>query len=228
MQQLRPVSQHAMSIRFLICVISCGALAACSSMNSTFGGSSEKDALKEMKWSYAGDGLQIVAQADPALNGFNGQPHMLALLVVQMETPNAFTEQTADAAKMKKLLLAQSPPKGMLSLQRVFIAPGEQRKIELPRVESAQYVGLVAGYNHQDPARSTRLYRIGVQVDSSGLIVKTRHASPDALTIDLRLGPDSIQGAPGSKTVPVDPVRPEGGLVTPSTTSSSNSSSGQS
>src|SRR3546814_3654893 len=88
---------------------------------------------------------------------------MLALTIVQMETPNAFTDQTASAAKLKNLLLAQSPPKGMLSLERVFIAPGEKRKLQFVRVEKAQYVGLIAGYNHLDPARSARLYRIGVQ-----------------------------------------------------------------
>src|SRR3546814_17968145 len=108
---------------------------------------------------------------------------MLALTIVQMETPNAFTDQTASAAKLKNLLLAQSPPKGMLSLERVFIAPGEKRKLQFVRVEKAQYVGLIAGYNHLDPARSARLYRIGVQVDSSGMIIKTRQASPDRKSV---------------------------------------------
>lgn len=202
-------------MRVLFCIACSVALAACSSMNSLFGGSSEKEALKELKWSYEADGLHIGVQADPALNEANGQPHMLTLLVVQMETPNAFTSQTSDAAKMKSLLLAQSVPEGMLSLDRLFIAPGEQRDVRLARVEKAQYVGLVAGYNHQDPARSSRLYRIGVQVDSSGLIVKSRVASPEALSIELRLGPDSILGAPGAKAVPADPVKPEAGPVAP-------------
>src|SRR3546814_16032937 len=101
----------------------------------------------------------------------------------------------------------------MLSLERVFIAPGEKRKLQFVRVEKAQYVGLIAGYNHLDPARSARLYRIGVQVDSSGMIIKTRQASPEPLSIDLRLGPASIQGSPSSKDAPVEPVQPEGGPV---------------
>src|SRR3546814_18844055 len=103
----------------------------------------------------------------------------------------------------------------MLSLERVFIAPGEKRKLQFVRVEKAQYVGLIAGYNHLDPARSARLYRIGVQVDSSGMIIKTRQASPETLSIELRLGPDSIQGSPSSKAAPADPVKPEGGRVAP-------------
>ncbi|MFT0547394.1 type VI secretion system lipoprotein TssJ [Allopusillimonas ginsengisoli] len=218
--------RNLMPVRLLACILCSVALTACSSMNSMLGGSSEKNALKELQWSYAADGLQIAIQADPMLNEANGQPHMLTLLVVQMETPNAFTDQTADAVKMKNLLLAQSTPQGMLSLDRLFIAPGEKKSIQLGRAEKAQYIGLVAGYNHQDTARSSRLYRIGVQVDSSGFLVKTRAATPEALSIDLRLGPDSILEAPGTETVPADPVKPEAGPVTPQSTSS-NSTSGQ-
>ncbi|NGR07761.1 type VI secretion system lipoprotein TssJ [bacterium SGD-2] len=202
----------------------CIAVAACSTVNSMFGGNSEKDALREMKWAYAPDGLQIMVEADPMLNEANGQPHMLAVVVVQLEAPNAFTSLTADSEKLKSLLLAPGPAQGMLSLDRVFIAPGERRALTLPRVEKAQYVGLAAGYNHLDPARSTRLYQIGVSVDSSGLIIKTRTAHPDALAIDLHLGPESIQGAPGTKPLPVDPVRPRGGPYPPDEPSSNTAS----
>ncbi|MDN5842468.1 MAG: type VI secretion system lipoprotein TssJ [Alcaligenaceae bacterium] len=224
MPQTRNIWRAGTMTRLLASLICCTALSACGSMNSMLGGSSEEDALKDMKWTYADDGLQIDLQADPTLNQFAGQPHMLTLVIVQMETPNAFTEQTANADKLKTLLLAHSPPQGMLSLDRVFVAPGEQRKLQLARVEKTQYVGLVAGYNHLDPARSTRLYRVGVEVNSSGMIIKKREAGPEPLHIDLRLGPDSIQRAAGSKAEPVAPVKPQGGLVE---SPSSNSESGQ-
>src|SRR3546814_405383 len=100
MPQICNVRHSAIIIqRLLACVLCCAALSACGSMNSMLGGSSEEDALKDMKWSYADDGLQIDLQADPALNQFAGQPHMLTLVIVQMEAPNAFTEQTANAAR---------------------------------------------------------------------------------------------------------------------------------
>ncbi len=210
--------------RLLALTAACTVLAACSSVNSMMGGNSEKDALREMKWSYAPDGLQIQVEADPTLNDVNGQPHMLALVVVQLEAPNAFASMTADPDKLRSLLLAPGPAQGMLALDRIFIAPGERRRLSLPRVEKAQYVGLAAGYNHLDPARSTRLYQIGVNVDSSGIIIKTRTASPDPLAIDLYLGPDTIQGAPGTKPVPTDPVRPKGGPYPPEAPPSNSAS----
>ncbi|ANN76538.1 type VI secretion system lipoprotein TssJ [Bordetella flabilis] len=192
----------------------CGvALSSCSSLNSMMGGNSETDALKAMKWTYAADGVQVAITADPQLNQSTGQPHTLALTVVQMEDPSVFAPYAANSARMSALLLADSPPQGLLSLDRIFVSPGENRTVTLPRVEKAKYVGLVTGYYHLDPIRSARLYQIGVEVDSSGIVVKTRNASPEPLKIDLRLGADGIQEAPGTRTPPVEPVRPKGGLV---------------
>jgi type VI secretion system VasD/TssJ family lipoprotein len=198
----------------LLPFVSCAvALAACSSMNSMMGGTSEEDALKALKWNYAADGVQIAISADPHLNQSTGEPHTLALSVVQMEDPSAFAPYAANQAKLSTLLLAGSPPPGLLSLDRIFVSPGETRTVTLPRVEKAKYVGLAAGYYHLDPTRSARLYRIGVEVDSSGVVIKTRNASPEPLKIDLHLGSDAILESPGTRTPPVTPVRPVAGQV---------------
>jgi type VI secretion system VasD/TssJ family lipoprotein len=201
--------------RFAIALPGGVALSSCSSMNSMMGGNSESDALKAMKWTYAGDGVQIAVAADPKLNQSNAQPHTLAMTVVQMEDPSVFAPYSTSSSKMSALLLADAPPPGLLSLNRIFVTPAENQTIVLPRVEKAQYVGLVTGYYHLDPARSARLYQIGVEVDSSGIIIKNRNASPEPLKIDLRLGPDGILDSPGTRTPPVEPVRPKGGLVSP-------------
>ncbi|MCW3154012.1 type VI secretion system lipoprotein TssJ [Achromobacter spanius] len=209
---------QALIPRLLFIALCSLALASCSSLNSMMGGTSEEDALKALKWTYAADGVQIAIEADPKLNQSTDQPHTLALSVVQMEDPSAFAPYAANSAKMSTLLLADAPPKGLLSLDRVFVSPGENRTITLPRVENAKYVGLVAGYFHLDPTRSARLYRIGVEVDSSGIVVKTRNASPEPLKIELHLGADGILQAVGTRTPPVTPTRPVGGLVTPPAT----------
>lgn len=215
MRDAMSIPHRLILCRLLPAALCVGALAACSSLNSMMGGSSEQDALKALKWTYAADGVQIAVTADPHLNQSADQPHTLAVAVVQMEDPNAFTAATANSAKLTSLLLGSSPPPGMLALNRVFISPGEQRTITLARVEKAQYVGLAAGYYHLDPARSVRLYRIGVEVDSSGIIVTTRNATPEPLKIDLRLGPDGIQEAPGTRTPPVPLTKPQAGPVPP-------------
>jgi type VI secretion system VasD/TssJ family lipoprotein len=203
-------------IRRIAPALLCGvALSSCGSLNSMMGGNSESDALKAMKWTYAGDGVQIAITADPKLNQSNGQPHTLAMTVVQMEDPSVFAPYMANSAKMSSLLLTDAPPPGLLALNRIFVTPSENQTVTLPRVEKAQYVGLVTGYYHLDPARSARLYQVGVEVDSSGIVIKNRNASPEPLKIDLRLGPDGIQESPGTRTPPVEPVRPKGGMVSP-------------
>ncbi len=186
-------------------------LGGCSS--SMLGGSSKDDALKALQWSYGSDGVQIAIEADPRLNLSDGQPHSLAVTVVQFVDPTAFAAYTKDNAKLAQLLLAETAPAGMLSLQRLFVMPGEQRRVTLPRAEKAQYVGLAAGYYRLDPAVSTRLYRIGVDVDSSGIIIKNHKAAPAPLEISLNLGPESILDAPGTRPAEAQPSQPKGGLV---------------
>ncbi|OWT59102.1 type VI secretion lipoprotein TssJ [Candidimonas nitroreducens] len=186
-------------------------LAGCSS--SWLGGSSKDDALKDLKWSYAADGVQIAVRADPQLNRSDGQPHTLALTVIQLADPSAFTPYTKDPAKLAQLLLANSAPTGVLSLQRFFIAPNAQQTLVLPRAENAKYVGLATGYYHLDPPRDTRLYRIGVDVDSSGFLVKNHSAAPAPMKIDLILGADSILDAPDTRPPEVPPTQPKAGVV---------------
>jgi len=191
------------------------ALAGCSSVNSMLGGNSEADALTNLKWSYAANGIELAVTAAPELNRSKDQAHTLLLVVVQMEDPNAFSRAAASPAQLSALLLSPAAPDGMLSLNRIYVAPGTTQNIALPRVEKAQYVGVAAGYYHLDPARSTRLYRFGVDVTASGIVIKNRTATPQPLQITLQLGADGIVEGPGGKASTPPPVRPTGGLVPP-------------
>ena len=215
------IAHPAVALARAAAMLACaGVLAGCGSINGFLGGSSAEDALKQLKWTYAADGVRIAVRADPALNRSEDQPHSLAITVVQMEDPTAFAPYAKSSAKIKQLLLADEPPAGMLALQRLFISPGEVRTITSPRMEQAQYVGLVSGYFHLDADRTVRLYRIGVEIDASGIIVKNRNASPEPLKIDLRLGPDGILDAPGTRTPPIAPTQPKAGRIPPAGDSS--------
>jgi type VI secretion system VasD/TssJ family lipoprotein len=205
---LSPLTAFARAAAVLVPAL---VLGGCSS--SMLGGSSKEDALKALQWSYGSEGVQIAIDADPRLNLSDGQPHSLAVTVVQVADPTVFAAYTKDNAKLTQLLLAETAPAGMLSLQRLFVMPGEQRRVTMPRAEKAQYVGLAAGYYRLDPAVSTRLYRIGVDVDSSGIVIKNHKAAPAPLEIGLNLGPESILDAPGTRPAEVQPTQPKAGLV---------------
>jgi type VI secretion system VasD/TssJ family lipoprotein len=198
-------------LRAAMLFLCAAAVSGCSS--SMLGGTSGDDALKALKWSYGDDGIQVAIHAAPLLNRSAGQAHTLALTVVQFTDPTAFMPYTKDPSKLAQLLLANDAPAGMLSLQRFFITPGEQQTLSLPRAEQAKYVGLAAGYYHLDPPRSTRLYQIGVEIDSTGFLIKSHSAAPAPLKIDLSLGADGILDAPGTRPPALAPTQPKAGLI---------------
>ncbi|MFL1491106.1 type VI secretion system lipoprotein TssJ [Pseudomonas antarctica] len=163
-------------------------LSACSSNALT----PQQQALSELKWNYADDSIELTLTADKDLNQYDGQPHSLLLVVTQFAQPNAFSAYAGSSQQLSKLLLMPSAPPDLIGLTRLFIEPGQTRTVRLPRLEGAKMVGISAGYAHLDPQRSVKLYRIGVDVTSTGLSSKTWSACPKPLAIHLLLGPDAL------------------------------------
>jgi len=187
----------------------CLALAGCGMFQSK----SREEALRDLNWSYAQQAIQLNIHADPMLNETGGQAHNLLLVVAQMEDPNAFSAFARDPELLTDLLLSDRAPEGILDIQRIYIEPGAEKTLPLNRVQSAKYVGIAAGYAQLDPARSARLYQIGVAVDSNGWVFREYTAEPEALSIQLRLGPVGIQDSLSKRAEPLAPVQPESGLV---------------
>ncbi|MFM0305068.1 type VI secretion system lipoprotein TssJ [Paraburkholderia sediminicola] len=190
-------------------------LAGCGTVNGMLGGNSGNDALAKLKWSYAADAIHIAWQADTRLNEADGQPHALSLVAVQMMDASAFAPYAASPAKLAQLLSTSMPPAGLLSLRTFFVQPGESASIALPRVEGAQYVGIAAGYYDMDSARATKLYRIGVDVATSGWVVKHRNAAPVPLQISLQLGRSGFVGSEQAGVPASAPLRasPQAGEI---------------
>lgn len=210
------MSQHVYSAasKFIILVVSvvlAVGLGGCSLVKTK----SKNDALKELEWVYEQEAIELSVRAQPDLNQWGGQPHTVLMLVAQLEDPSAFEPYTTGSDKLSALLLADSAPNGLLTLQKYFIEPGAERTVKLARVEKARYVALAIGYQHLDAARSTRLYQIGADLDYDGLVLREYHARPEPLHIQVLLGAESIQDSLTSRRSDVDPVQPTSGLVVP-------------
>lgn len=186
-------------------------LAACSLVKTK----SKEEALKDLEWAYQKDGIEIEVMAAPDLNMWGGQPHTLLMVVAQLEDPSAFEKHTQTPDKLSALLLADSAPDGVLTQQKHFVEPGSSQKFLVSRVEKAKYVALALGYQHLDPERSTRLYRIGADLDYSGLAFREYHAEPMPLRIQLLLGNESVQDSLTARKNPPEVVHPHAGLVEP-------------
>ena len=171
------------------------ALAGCSSINSTLGGSSEQEALGKVVWNYAENAITLNTVADPRLNEHEAQAHTLVLAVVQMADPNAFTALLADTGAVAKLLETGKPVAGLLAVDRFIVKPGVRATNKLGRAQFAQYFGIIPGYFQIDPKINARLFPIGVRVESTGLMVKTRTAAPAPLAVRVDLGPFQVAGA---------------------------------
>lgn len=197
------------TIARLITLGLCLVLAGCGMFQSK----SREDALRDLTWSYAQQGIELSINADAMLNQTAGQAHNLLLVVVQMEDPNAFSAFSRDTELLSNLLLSDHAPEGVLDIQRIYIEPGAQRVIPINRVQSAKYVGIAAGYAQLDPARSARLYQVGVDVDHSGWVFREYTAAPEPLAIELRLGPVGIQDSLSKRAEPQTPPAPQSGLV---------------
>lgn len=201
---------HAMALLAVLAVLG---LSGCSMFKTT----SKKDAIKEMEWVYAEDGIELQVRAHEDLNRSDGQAHTLLLVVAQLEEPGAFDPYTAGSDKLASLLLADSAPAGLLTMKKYFIEPDSERTVQLARVEKARYVAIALGYQHLDPARSTRLYQIGAELDRSGLVLRNYRATPEPLRIELLLGADSVLDGLTMRRTPPQPELPRSGLVVPRT-----------
>jgi type VI secretion system VasD/TssJ family lipoprotein len=207
------------------------ALGGCSAVNGMLGGSSAADALADTKWRFAQRAIEVRWQADNALNSEDGKPHALLVAVLQMADADAFRAASVTPARLAQWLAAPVAPPGFLSVERVFVQPGQTASVSLARVDHARFVGVIAGYyglgggidnrvsgmskdsggvDALDPARVARVYEIGVAVKSRGLLVKHRSASIEPLVIDLRLGSGGIIAAAQSaqSAQPIQPTQP--------------------
>lgn len=187
------------------------ALAGCSSINSTLGGTSEQEALGKVVWNYAENAITLHTVAAPQLNEHDSQAHTLVLAVVQMADANAFTALLADTSAVAKLLETGKPVAGLLAVDRFIVKPGVRATNRFSRAQFAQYFGIIPGYFQMEPKFNARLFPIGVKVDSTGFMVKSRTAAPAPLAVRVDLGPFQVAGAQQVNVeailVAADPVR---------------------
>ncbi|HTP94258.1 MAG TPA: type VI secretion lipoprotein TssJ [Burkholderiales bacterium] len=173
------------------------------------GGNSEAEAKASVQWGPGRDAIQVNVVADAMLNQYDGLSHTVLLNVVQVAEPAPFQALVKSPAALQKAIAGPEPP-GILSLEKVVIEPGSSRQLKFDRVDKARYIGVIAAYYGSDTVRNSRLYQIGVNVKTEGIVVKTREAKPGPLTVDLRLGAYQVaySEASGNLDAPLPPDQP--------------------
>ncbi len=169
--------------------------AGCAAANSAMGGNSRKDALAEVAWEFAKDGVMLELSAERELNRYGGESHTLLLGIYQMEDAAAFYKMIADPAALARSLSANKGNEGFVQFTRYVVDPGQHSILILDRAQKAKFIGLVAGYYQMSGPTAARLFEIPLTVASDGLLSKTWKAAPAQLAARVKFGPDGILNA---------------------------------
>ncbi|MER1967069.1 type VI secretion system lipoprotein TssJ [Castellaniella sp. GW247-6E4] len=167
----------------------------CSSMNSAMGGNTQKEAKAEVSWDYARSAIQIELASDDNLNAYFNQPHTLVMGVFQLEDPKTFMKLLGDSGKLKTILATGDAGQDIVQLDRYVVSPGKRTILDIDRVQNTKFVGIVAGYYDFDATASARLFRIPLNIQTSGLVSTTYKAEPAHLALRVQLGRTRIANA---------------------------------
>ena len=149
-------------------------------------------------WVYEKRAISLHIKAPVDLNSVSGRPHSLALGVFQLSDPNTFNGLAVTAQGAVELLQKGKIDETVADFTLVNIRPGEQRKVVLNRAQTAQYVGLIAGYYQINPGTDVRVFPVPLRAQKRGLVEKglaalslvsdEAKAFPDKLTVYIDLG----------------------------------------
>ncbi len=150
-------------------------------------------------WEYEEEAVRIHVQADPKLNFYNGGEHTLNLCFYQLREPNAFN-QMVDSNQVSRLLGKghQFTDGSRTNFQSKTIKPGQDLAFSFPRYKGTKYMGIVAGYYASlEKERVVYLAKIQelVAVKKTGMFKSSKLSKPDALNVELILGPEQITKA---------------------------------
>lgn len=188
----------------------------CTSVNKLFGGNSTQDALTNVKWDYGAGAIQLLIEADSALNHYDGQAHSVVLAIIQSTEAAPFYQLFNTPDTLDMLLETGQLPPGLTQVTRYAIEPGKKTALQLDRAQGAKYVGFIVAYYGVELAKTAKLFNLPVNIDKSGLIIKDYSAGVAPVQIQLKLGPAAVMNATLSAIAPSPPA--QGEVPPPSTT----------
>jgi predicted component of type VI protein secretion system len=206
-------------IRFALVGCFLAALSGCAWLNSTLGGNTPKEAKAEVEWPYEKDAILVDLVSDLTLNFYSNQSHTVVLGVFQLADQKAFVDLLAKPDAVMKVLVGGKASPEVVQFDRYVVNPGKKTTLKIDRVQGAKFVGFVAGYYQLKPVQAARLFRIPLNIETSGIVTTTYKAEPAILALRLFLGNDRIVNAEMltydfekkviKETVPLGAVKPE-------------------
>ena len=180
--------------QFFICLSTAMLLTSCASGPTEL--TIEPDA-----WEYEKRGIEINIKAPSDLNSVSGRPHSLALGIFQLNDPNTFSGLTETREGAVELLQKGRIDDTVSNFTLINVRPGERKKVTLNRAQTAQYVGVIAGYFDLSPKNDVKIFPIPLKALRRGLVenllitltlmADEANAVPDKLSLLTELGRSS-------------------------------------
>jgi predicted component of type VI protein secretion system len=159
------------------------------------GGNTPKEAKAEVEWPYEKDAILVDLVSDLTLNFYSNQSHTVVLGVFQLADQKAFVDLLSKPEAVMKVLVGGKTAPEVVQFDRYVVSPGKKTTLKIDRVQGAKFVGFVAGYYQLKPVQAARLFRIPLNIETSGIVTTTYKAEPAVLALRLFLGNDRIVNA---------------------------------
>jgi len=185
-----------MNFLTLITLFSLTLLSGCSTFNSVLGGNSSKQVLTNVTWNYQKDAIQVDLVSDKDLNYFAGEAHTVILGFYQFSDENGFPKFLGSGTDaIVDSLTTGTVSADILKIDRYTIQPGVKTVLKFDRVQMAKYVGVIVGFYNINMENNPQIFRIPVNMSSTGIITTTYTATPSILAFGMTLGRNKITRA---------------------------------
>jgi predicted component of type VI protein secretion system len=148
-------------------------------------------------WNLYPRGLTVNFLADAELNQYDGQANSVMICLYQLKGGASFASVAQVPDGVETLFKCEKFDPTVVSARRLFIQPGGRLTEAFDRLEGTSVTALAVGYMTPSADGSTCQAAFPIRKTMVGLpFFKHPEYSPDPLTLDVRLGPDSISCRP--------------------------------
>ncbi len=147
----------------------------------------------QVVWNLHPRGLTVNLSADAELNQYGGRANSVMVCLYQLKGEASFAALAQTPGGVEALLKCEKFDPAVVSARRLFRQPGGRSTEVFDRLEGASAAALAAGYMTPTEGGSTCLAAFPIRKTMVGMpFFKHPEYTPDPLTLNVRLGPDSL------------------------------------
>nr|WP_244212752.1 type VI secretion lipoprotein TssJ [Rahnella woolbedingensis] len=165
--------------------------------------SSRQAAREQVTAPFAPGAITLNLTAEPGLNAWNDIANSCTVLIIQAQNASTLNKLMSSPLQLKNLFSGAGTEDGILKVDRYPAMPGQQTTLHIDRSENTRQIAIVAGYYPFPKKQHMALIAIPVSTRSEGWLTKEWFAELTPLSLDIKLGSQSITQIEGAPSEPV-------------------------